>query len=316
MSVDAAEPRPVRGFPPTFLWGASTASHQVEGNNCRNDWWALEEQGRLPYRSGDACRQFELYEQDFDMARAWGHNAHRFSLEWSRIEPSEGVWDPEALAHYARVIRALRDRGMEPIVTLHHFTNPQWFAARGGWARADSVKLFRRYVEHVAAHLGESVRFWLTINEPTVYVKRAFVVGDWPPCQRRSFVEGVITLWNMMRAHRVAYGALHKARPDAMVGMAHSAPFVEPCNPHSVADRWCAFFRDFVLNRGCLALLGFAPRRYLDFLGINYYTRQIAKFAPGLMSAVVGRECKDDHHAEPRRFNTLGWEVFAPGLTR
>src|SRR5262245_58024376 len=155
-------------FPRAFMWGAATASHQVEGGNRWNDWWALEESGRLPHRSGEACRQLDLYAQDFDMARAWGHNAHRFSLEWSRIEPRQGEWSEAGIAHYARVLDALRERGMEPVVTLHHFTNPEWFAARGGWVRADSVRLFERYVEHVARRLGSRVRFWLTINEPTV----------------------------------------------------------------------------------------------------------------------------------------------------
>src|ERR1051325_8646025 len=97
-------------FPPGFLWGTATASHQVEGNNRWNDWWPLEQQGRLPHKSGDACLQFELYEKDFDLVRSWGHNALRFSIEWSRIEPDQGEWDMGAVEHYARVIRALRER--------------------------------------------------------------------------------------------------------------------------------------------------------------------------------------------------------------
>ena len=136
-------------FPRGFLWGASTSSHQVEGDNRWNDWWEYEQAGRLPHKSGDACRHYERFEQDFDLARSWGHNAHRFSIEWSRIEPSEGNWNMEALAHYREVIRALRERGLEPVVTLHHFTNPAWFSRRGGWLRRDSASLFTRYAEQV-----------------------------------------------------------------------------------------------------------------------------------------------------------------------
>jgi len=89
-------------FPSGFLWGAATSSHQVEGGNRWNDWWEYEQSGRLPHMSGDACRHYELYEQDFDLARSLGHNAHRFSIEWSRIEPSEGKWNRDAIAHYKR----------------------------------------------------------------------------------------------------------------------------------------------------------------------------------------------------------------------
>ena len=153
-------------FPKGFLWGAATSSHQVEGGNRWNDWWEYEGRGQLPHASGDACRHYDLFERDFDLAKSWGHNAHRFSIEWSRLEPEEGTWDADACDHYRQVLRALADRGLEPVVTLHHFTNPAWFARRGGWSRSDSPRLFARYVEYVARELGAPVRYWLTINEP------------------------------------------------------------------------------------------------------------------------------------------------------
>jgi beta-glucosidase len=301
-------------FPPGFLWGAATASHQVEGGNRWNDWWALEEAGRLPFRSGDACRHFELYERDFDMARAWGHNAHRLSIEWSRIEPSPGEWNMEAIEHYLRVIEALRRRGMEPVVTLHHFSNPQWFAQRGGWTRWGSVASFARYASVVAKHLSPHVRFWISVNEPTVYVKRAYIAGDWPPCRPRSPLEGARALINMYRAHHAARKALHAARADVMVGIAHSAPFVEPCNPRRWLDRSAAFWRDMALNRIVMRLALGVRGRGMDFIGINYYTRQIARWGAKGGGALFGTECVENHHAAPREFNALGWEIYPPGL--
>ncbi len=140
-------------FPPDFLWGAATSAHQVEGDNRASDWWAFEQAGELPFRSGAACRHYQLFEQDFELARAWGHNAHRFSIEWSRIEPREGEWDQGAIDHYREVVLALRRRGLEPLVTLHHFTNPAWFTRAGGWARRDSAARFARYVERIAGAL-------------------------------------------------------------------------------------------------------------------------------------------------------------------
>lgn len=314
MTADLA--RDAVAFPPGFLWGASTASHQVEGGNRWNDWWPLEQSGRLPYRSGEACRQYELYEQDFDMARSWGHNAHRLSIEWSRIEPVAGEWSVNAVEHYVRVIQALRARGMEPVVTLHHFTNPEWFAQRGGWARRDSVRLFVRYVEFVAEHLAPYVRLWVSINEPTVYVKRAYLKGDWPPCKAKHRLEGAFVLINMYRAHHAARAVLRTKRRDAMVGIAHSAPYVEPCNPRSLLDRWAAFWRDFVLNRAATRLaLGWRGRG-ADFIGLNYYNRQVARWRPRGMAAIFGVECIEDHHGAPRQFSALGWEIYPPGLAR
>jgi beta-glucosidase len=302
-------------FPSNFLWGAATASHQVEGNNRWNDWWECEQQGRLPYRSGDACRHFELYDSDFALAQSWGHTAHRISIEWSRIEPTQGRWDEQAMQHYVEVIDSLRRHGLEPVVTLHHFTNPAWFTHRGGWPRADAVALFRRYAEFVAVRLGSRVRFWLTINEPTVYFKRVFVAGDWPPCRKHSWYQSWVGLRNLCRAHVAAYTVLHRHRPDAMVGFAHSAPYIVPCNPQRARDRWSAWARDFVLNQLCFRLLGRPPREVLDFIGVNYYTRQIVRAHSRGAGLIFGTECRQPHHGEARSFNSLGWEIFPAGLT-
>ncbi|MEX2150314.1 MAG: family 1 glycosylhydrolase [Steroidobacteraceae bacterium] len=302
-------------FPNGFLWGAATASHQVEGGNRWNDWWAYEQDGRLPYKSGEACRHYELYDQDFELARSLGHNAHRFSIEWSRIEPERGVWDLSALEHYAAVIAALRRRGIEPVVTLHHFTNPAWFSQLGGWTHRDSPALFARYVACVAERLAADVRYWITINEPTVYVRHAYDTGDWPPCQPRAWFSGARALLNLCRAHVAAYGILHGRRSDVMAGIAHSAPHVVPCRARHAADRLAAWLRDFALNRLMFRLLGPRPREVLDFIGLNFYARQVVRWqatAPGAL--VFGGECRDDHHGEPRVFSALGWEIHAASL--
>jgi beta-glucosidase len=288
----------------------------VEGDNRWNDWWELEEAGRLPHRSGEACRHFELYESDFELARSWGHNAHRLSIEWSRIEPREGEFDSAALDHYVSVVRALKARGLEPVVTLHHFTNPAWFGNRGGWTRADSVRLFRRYVEHVAATLASEIRLWITVNEPTVYVMRAFIAGDWPPCKPRSWIQAGLALRNLCRAHSAAYAIIHKHRAQAMVGLAHSAPYVVPLNPARRADRFAARVRDFALNTLCFRLFGQPPIRVLDFIGINYYVRQVVRWSPRGAAALVGSEHKDIHSNGDRQFSALGWEVYPEGLQK
>src|SRR5262249_41942171 len=115
---------------------------------------------------------------------------------------------------------------------------------------------------------------------------------------------------NMCRAHREAYEILHRHRPDAMVGIAHSAPYVVPCNPRNPLDRAVATVRDYILNHALFRRLG----RTLDFIGLNYYARQVARWRPTPRGTIVGVECLEDHHGSPRHFSTLGWEVYPRGL--
>jgi beta-glucosidase len=301
-------------FPDGFLWGAATAAHQVEGDNRASDWWAFEQAGALPFRSGEACRHYELFERDFDLARGWGHNAHRLSIEWSRIEPRPGEWDSAALAHYREVLSALRRRDMEPLVTLHHFTNPAWFAHAGGWLMRRNVTHFARYVDCVAGHLGDQVRWWITINEPTVYAKNAFVSGNWPPCRRGDWAAAWRAVRNMGRAHRRAYEILHRHRPDALVGFAHSAPLVVPRQPARLFDHMAARLRDFVLNRAPFRLMSGAFGRRFDFIGLNYYCRTVVHWQARGAAAVFGRDWLADDQGEPRAFSDIGWEIYPDGL--
>jgi len=307
-------------FPKGFLWGAATSSHQVEGDNRWNDWWEYEQAGLLPYRSGDACRHYQLYDQDIALARSWGHNAHRFSIEWSRIEPKEGIWNLGAIEHYRDVLRALKRRELEPVVTLHHFTNPAWFLRRGGWLRSDSPKLFTRYVEQTVKHIGRDVKFWVTINEPTVYVKRGYITGEWPPCLKSSWFKSAMVLRNLARAHVAAYRVLHRFLDDVNVGFAHSAPLIVPCDPRRKLDRTVAWLRDAILNRSFFYLLGAFPRRggsvpkNLDFIGINYYTRDIVCSTGWGKRALLGKSCHDDHHSDRGPKSSIGSEVYPSGL--
>ena len=309
-------------FPPDFMWGAGTSSHQVEGNNCGNDWWAAEQAGQVPHQSGEASQQYQLYERDFEMAKSWGHNAHRFSIEWSRIEPAKGEWNPEATAHYRDVIQALRQRGLEPVVTLHHFTNPNWFTRQGGWLQPESTALFTRYVNYVQTHIGMDVTYWLTINEPTVYVMQGYVNGEWPPFVRSSWRQAILACRRLAQAHLAAYRTLHQNRPEVQVGFAHSAPWVEPCNPASRMDRVAAALRDRILNDAFFQLIGTplrsSSRRHgaLDFLGVNYYTRAVVRSVGMGLAAVLGRACHEPHHHNQGEMSDIGWEAYPTGFAR
>ena len=136
-------------FPQDFIWGASTAAHQIEGNNTNSDWWAREyaPQTDLKEPSGDACDSYNRYEEDIRLLAQSGLTMYRFSIEWARIEPIEGVYSRAQLLHYRAVIDTCHKYNIEPMVTLHHMTLPLWFASQGGWLRDDAADIFSRYIE-------------------------------------------------------------------------------------------------------------------------------------------------------------------------
>ncbi len=155
-------------FPDGFLWGASTAAHQTEGNNLASDWWTWEHHspGASWAMSGDACDSYHRYGEDMRLLAEAGLNAYRFSVEWARIEPEDGEISRAEVDHYRRMVDTCLSVGMQPVVTLHHFTNPQWFAQRGGWTGPGAADRFARYVEAVAPVIADGVEYVCTFNEP------------------------------------------------------------------------------------------------------------------------------------------------------
>jgi len=239
-----------------FLWGAATSAYQVEGNNVHSDWWAWEQRTAGVEQSGRASDHWHHYKEDFVLARELGHNAHRLSLEWSRIEPSQEEWDKPALAHYREVLQELRRQGLTSFVTLHHFTNPQWFAQAGGWVSARSPELVERYVSTVVNHLGDLVDFWVTINEPVVYATQSYWRRRWPP-QKHSILAGGRVLRHLARAHKKAYRVIHRRFNRAQVGIAKHAIAYSP--GQGLTEWWFNHFF-YALTRGAH-----------DYLGVNYY---------------------------------------------
>jgi len=234
-----------------FFWGAASSAHQVEGGNT-NDFSAGG------FDAGRACDHYNLFEKDFDIAQSLSHNAHRFSLEWSRIEPEEGSFSEEALRHYEKVIAALKNRGLEPFVTLWHFTSPIWLSKKGGWANPRAVDSFGRYVRVVVARFKDSVKFWIPLNEPEVYAVLCYLRGKWPP-RRCNPLAALAVLNNLREAHRTAYGIIKDLQSSAEVGIA------ENLVGGSALSRWVFNF----FNRGTLQRI----KNKLDFIGLNYYMK-------------------------------------------
>lgn len=159
-----------RRFPDGFLWGASTAAHQIEGNNVNSDWWVREHAPGtdLAEPSGDAADSYHRYPEDIALLASLGFNAYRFSIEWARIEPEQGFVSRAELQHYRRMVDTCREHGLTPSVTLHHFTHPRWFARLGGWRNPQAPELFERFTEIALPVLGDDVEWVCTINEPNM----------------------------------------------------------------------------------------------------------------------------------------------------
>ncbi|MCA0755776.1 family 1 glycosylhydrolase [Paenibacillus sp. N4] len=159
-------------FPDNFLWGASTAAHQVEGNNTNSDFWLMENLEGSVFKepSGSAVDHYRLFREDIARMAEMGFNAYRFSFEWARIEPEEGRFDPAELGHYRDVLLACKEWSITPIVTLHHFSSPQWLIKQGGWEAAETPARFARYCAHVMNELGDLIPYVCTINEANISI--------------------------------------------------------------------------------------------------------------------------------------------------
>ncbi|MBK7994803.1 MAG: glycoside hydrolase family 1 protein [Blastocatellia bacterium] len=315
-------------FPKNFLWGTATASHQVEGNNKLNDWWAFEQEpGRIHdgNPSGEACRHYELYKEDIALMKQLHQNAHRFSIEWSRIEPTEGKFDQVAIDHYRNVLETLHKHKIEPMLTIHHFTNPQWLRAKGAWETADVIPYFERFVQLVAREYGDLVKYWVTINEPMVYSVMGYVLCAWPPAKKSPKL-AFASAANMMKAHAAAYRILHStAKIKPMVGIAHNIRIFDPANAKSWLDKKVAHFQDYAFNEVVIRALtegklhfplgkGEIPgaKDSMDFIGINYYSRDLVKFDITKPHLMFG----NNFPPADAELTLFGWEVYAEGLYR
>ena len=209
-------------FPDGFLWGASTAAHQIEGNNVNSDWWFREHEAdsTLPEPSGDACDSYHRWREDMDLLAELGFTDYRFSIEWARIEPAPGRFSKAEIAHYRRMVEGALERGLRPMVTLHHFTVPHWFAERGGWTAGDAIDLFERYVRATAPIIGTGVRHVCTINEPNMI---ALAVAFREQGTEVAPVAGIPLLDKptteaLIQAHHRARAAVKSISPDIHVG--------------------------------------------------------------------------------------------------
>ncbi|MBI2121866.1 MAG: glycoside hydrolase family 1 protein [Candidatus Sungbacteria bacterium] len=313
-------------FPKGFLWGSATSAHQVEGNN-RNDWteWEHFNAKRLTlnaksknwpdyilknypsplqeenYISGRACDHYNRFREDFDIAKSLGHNAHRFSIEWSRIEPEEGRWDEKEIKHYREVLCSLRERGMEPFVTLWHWTNPVWFAERGGWLCKNAPFIFARFCKK-AVECFPDVKYWITMNEPEAFPRHGYLLKDRPPA-RGEIISMFRALRNLARAHKAAYLAMKEFNSALFIGYSESSVFFEPFNrmPHNIlAFKLLRWWR----NNPFFCRMSHDS----DFIGLQFYFHSRVRIHPKSQWWF--------QYNENKKVSDFGWEIYPEGIYR
>jgi beta-glucosidase len=294
-------------FPTGFLWGSATAAHQVEGGNHNNDWWDWEHDPASPAveSSGDAIDHLHRYDSDFALLASLGQNAHRLSLEWSRIEPAPGEFSQVAIDHYARVLDSLAAHGLTAFATLYHFTLPRWFAARGGWLADDALELFGRYVERVATALGDRMPYACTINEPQIVALGGYLNGEFPP-GHRDVGEAVQVNATLAQAHRTAVAALRAGPGSPQLGTCLHLPYVEPLRPGDEADEGAAAMARAVMVDHHVDDLASGGGDVGDWVGLQYYTRTRVDASGGELGTADPPEGSET--------TLMGWEVHPAGF--
>ncbi len=310
-------------FPEDFLWGSATSAHQVEGGN-KNSWseWEKKNAERLAKEAGDkwkkwqqekfpemfelenyisekACDHYNRYEEDFDIAKELGHNAHRFSIEWSRIEPEEGKFDEKEIEHYRKVILALKKRGLEPMVTLWHWTNPVWLSKKGGEYNKKFPEHFSNYVKFVVANLGDLVNFWITINEPMSVIASSYITGVWPP-QKKS----ILSAWRVYKilamTHNEAYNVIHNLNNDCKIGFANIITDFEAINEKSKLNNFVLKVANYFSRDKFLKMVSGKN----DFLTVQYYFHKKIKLPVQIIKT------------NDRIVSDLEWEIYPKGIYR
>lgn len=311
----------------------ATAAHQIEGGNVNSDWWDWEKApGKIKNteHSGLACDHWNRVDEDISLMKWLGIHQYRFSIEWAKIEPKQNQYDPVALAHYSEEISKLKYAGIQPMITLHHFTLPKWFQDRGGWMAEDAPLLFEKYVAYVFSAIGATTHDWITFNEPLVHIAGGYLVGLTPPERKDLIAIKAKPLVQILKAHALAYHRMHeisKAKGfEIRVGVANHLRVTEPLRAWNPLDRFAANILDDLTNWNFIDAIETGEARFSipftmkvrekidglkgsqDFIGVNYYTRDLVKFTgkkPMMMSVSVKKDSMK---------NDLGWEIYAKGF--
>lgn len=310
-----------------FLWGVATSAFQLEGSPYA-DWTSWDS---ILNEKPNVTDHYTLYKEDLNLLKNLGVNAYRFSVEWSRIQPRENVWDAESLDHYQEIVDILKGNNIEPMVTLSHFTHPLWFIKKYPWHEDVSVEKFLRFLERTVETLN-GVRYWITFNEPYVLLLGGYLEGCMPPGIRNPSL-AVKALENILICHGKAYDFIHDTAKGSgiapMVSVAHNMAALAPWHRLNPLDRLLSRIAKYFYNHSLLdafltgtlrikfpfrneIIIPVPIKNKLDFFGVNYYTRVHIRFNPFKKMAIELRNRDIDGYG----LTDMGWEIHPRGLEK
>ena len=307
-------------IPKDMLMGVATASMQIEGGKLDSNWHDWYERGFIKDGTNPATGNdhWEKWNEDTELMEKMGLGIYRFGIEWARIMPKEGVIDEDVLRRYREEILLIKEKGIKPLLTIHHFSNPMWFENKGGFTKRENLHYYIELVETAIRSFGDICSDYITINDPNVYATNSFFFGIWPPAEK-SFSKTLAVMENLAWCHITAYELIHKMREemgfsDTMVGCANHLRVFAPKNEKNLWYRIAAKLNSFLfqdaltdamtLGKFTFPLKNFAklPKgEYTDFIGLNYYSRSTV--------SGIGDGVREN---SPR--NDLDWEIYPNGI--
>lgn len=320
-------------FPKNFLFGFGTSEYQISGaENCPASNWAhyekqIKKNGKpyLQFKSDKACDHWNSYKQDIALLKQFKVNSYRFSIEWSNIEPQEGLFNLAAIKHYHDLLDLLKTNNITPFITLHHFTHPQWFEDKGGFEHERNITYFVRFCKTVFTQYKDKAKYWVTFNEPGVYVFQGYMRGVYPPCKSNLKLAGKVTR-NILRAHVNTYNvlrAMESNKEKIQIGIVHNITQFEPFNPKSVLEKTITYYLNHTFYDAVLEFFKtdqykfkiplFSNVKYhyqdakstLDFFGLNYYSH-----------VLVNWKSKKPHYREGEIETDMPYGIYAEGIYR
>jgi beta-glucosidase len=288
-------------FPKDFLWGVAASAYQIEGNNKNSDWWEWEQKGKAKDESGIACDYWNRWKEDHELLSKLGANSFRLSLEWSRIEPEDGVFSDEAIEHYREILQDLKSRNIKTQVTFWWWTSPIWFQSKYGFHKKSSIPIFTRYIEKTVKDLGGLIDMFQVINEPMVPLGQGYITGLFPPGKINPF-----SFWqalkNIAEAYIESYKIIHQIKPEALVGMTHLYNWYDSGKSNilgKIIYRVSKWFRVVAFNRRI--------KGYQDFFGLNYYRL-------GKINLTHWKSEKINFFIEEDKNNIMSWIAYPEGI--
>lgn len=282
-------------FPENFLWGASTSSYQIEGNNSNSDWWKWEQLGKTKEKSGQACDYWNRYSKDHELLEELGAGGFRLSLEWSRVEPEEGKFSCDAIARYREMLEDLRRRNIKAVVTFWHWTSPIWFQKKYGLHKKESVEIFSRYGKKIVDELGDLIDIAVVLNEPMMPLVFGYLNGKFPPGSRNIF-KYLQAFLNLSAAYKIIYKYSKQKFPRVPAGITQLYNFFEPKNSCNPVSRLSVYLAKKFWNNSFLKRI----RNHMDYIGLDYYFHNRINYF--------------FRNNENKKITDMGWEIYPSGI--